>query len=129
MTKINDYRTIEEPLIWLESLFSRFHPVLLQLGKRHENRKTLEAKDEYDIQDLIHCLLLLRFEDIRPEEWTPSYAGNASRMDFLLKEEQIVIESKMARQGHGNKEIADELLIDIERYKESPDCRILVCQD
>ncbi|MCU1275952.1 MAG: REase DpnII-MboI, partial [Bryobacterales bacterium] len=31
---------------------------------------------------------------------TPSYGGGASRMDFLLKEEQIVVEAKMARAGY-----------------------------
>lgn len=76
---------------------------------------------------IIHCFLLLKFEDVRPEEWTPSYAGQSSRMDFLLKDEGIVIESKMTRQGHGNKEIANELLVDISRYKESDDCKILIC--
>jgi hypothetical protein len=71
--------------------------------------------------------LLLNFEDIKTEEWTPSYAGQVSRMDFLLKEEGIAIESKMTRPGHGDKEIAHELLIDIARYKESRDCRVLIC--
>ena len=41
-------------------------------------------EDEYDVQDLFHALLTIYFEDIRKEEWSPSYAGGASRMDFLL---------------------------------------------
>ena len=28
------------------------------------------------------------FDDIRPEEYTPSYAGGSSRIDFLLKDEK-----------------------------------------
>lgn len=45
----------------------------------------LFLEDEYDVQDLPHALLLLYFDDVRAEEWTPSYAGKSARMDFLLK--------------------------------------------
>ena len=48
-------------------------------------------------------------------------------MDFLLKNEGIVIESKIAREKHGQKDIGDELIVDIERYKNHPDCKMLVC--
>jgi REase_DpnII-MboI len=51
-------------------------------------------KDEYDVQDSLHALLKLHFDDVRREEWTPSYAGSQSRMDFLLKREKIVVETK-----------------------------------
>jgi hypothetical protein len=30
--------------------------------------------------------LISRFDDIRPEEYTPSYAGGSSRIDFLLED-------------------------------------------
>src|SRR5213593_1092790 len=60
-------------------------------------------------------------------EWTPSYGGGASRMDFLLKDERIVIEAKMARANHAAKEISEELIIDAARYKTHPDCKTLVC--
>jgi len=76
---------------------------------------------------MLHALLWVHFEDIRPEEWTPSYAGKASRMDFLLKQEQIVIEAKKTRAGLTAKEIGSQLIDDIARYKTHPDCRALVC--
>ncbi|MCK5030921.1 MAG: hypothetical protein KAR64_05600, partial [Thermoplasmatales archaeon] len=60
-------------------------------------------------------------------EWTPSYAGKASRMDFLLKKEQTVIEVKKTRDKLGEKEVGDQLLIDIARYKNHQDCKILYC--
>ncbi len=83
--------------------------------------------DEYDVQDILHALLKLYFDDIRPEECTPSYAGKASRMDFLLKAESIVIEVKKTHQGLSDKEIGDQLIIDVGRYKEHPDCKKLIC--
>lgn len=108
-------------------IFDRFHQVSKQLTYRHENRATIEINDEYDVQDLLHSLLKIYFDDIRDEEWTPSYAGKCSRVDFLLKEEQIVIETKKTRNGLNGKNIGDELLIDIARYKEHHDCKNLMC--
>jgi hypothetical protein len=68
----------------------------------------------------------LFFEDIRNEEWTPGYAGGASRIDFLLKAEQVVIELKMTRSGLKAKEVSDQLIIDTDRYRAHPDCKMLV---
>jgi hypothetical protein len=117
----------QSPLLLIEQICSRFHLVVRQLRSRHGTRATLDVKDEYDAQDLMQALLFLHFLDIRPEEYTPSYGGKASRMDFLLKQESIVIELKMTRAGLGPKELSTQLIEDIERYKTHPDCKSLVC--
>jgi hypothetical protein len=83
--------------------------------------------DEYDVQDLVGAILALDFDDVRREEWTPSYAGGASRVDFLLKAEQIVVEVKMTRAGLTDRRLGEELVIDIARYRVHPDSRTLVC--
>lgn len=119
--------TKESPTDKLLNIADRFHTVARQLRQRHAGRPTLEIKDEYDCQDLLHALLRLHFDDIRPEEWTPSYAGSSSRMDFLLKDEQTVIEVKMARTGLGDKEVGDQLIIDTCRYETHQDCKRLIC--
>ncbi len=84
-------------------------------------------EDEYDVQDLLHALLTLEHDDVRSEEWTPSYAGGSSRTDFLLKLEQIVIEAKKTRSGFGARELGEQLMVDIQKYEQHPDCRTLVC--
>jgi hypothetical protein len=38
-----------------------------------------------------------------------------------------VIAAKMTRSGWGSKELEDELRVDIQKYKEHPGCRTLVC--
>jgi len=116
-----------EPLIFIERLCSRFHLVTRQLRERHDERHTLDVNDEYDVQDLMHSLLRINFDNIRKEEWTPSYAGSCSRMDFLLKNEGIVIEAKKTREGLSAKVIGEQLIIDIERYQAHPDCKMLFC--
>lgn len=105
----------------------RFHQVARQLRARHAERQTLDITDEYDVQDLLRAILTISFDDIREEEGTPSVAGAATRMDFLLKNERLVVETKMTRKGLGAREVGEELIIDIAKYKSHPDCSALVC--
>lgn len=111
----------------VERMCSRFHLVVRQLAVRRGAKRWLHIKDEYDVQNLLHALLLLEFDDVRAEEWTPSYAGGCSRMDFLLATESLVIEVKKTRKGLTAKELGEQLLIDIAKYREHPKCRQLVC--
>lgn len=111
----------------LERLLRRFHRSVRQLKHRYADRPTLAIEDEYDVQDLLHAMLRSLFDDIRPEEYTPSYAGGASRMDFLLKSEQIVIETKVASSSLRDKQVGEQLMIDIQRYQIHPDCKRLLC--
>jgi len=115
------------PLLIVERICSRFHLVARQLKDRYDNRLTFDIADEYDVQDLLHALLKIHFDDIRTEEWTPSYAGGSSRMDLLLKKEKIVVEVKMARISLGERELGNQLLEDIGRYQKHPDCKVLFC--
>jgi DpnII restriction endonuclease len=105
----------------------RFHAVAVQLRNRREKRQTLTINDEYDVQDLLNVLLRLHFDDVRPEEPTPSFGGGASRMDFLLKKEQMVVEAKMTRAALKDKELCNDLIQDVARYKNHADCKKLVC--
>ena len=111
----------------LENLCSRFHLVAKQIRLRHDNRPALEVKDEYDVQDLFHALLFTAFDDVRKEESTPSYAGGASRIDFILKQDRIAVEIKKTRKGLAAKELGEQLLIDLQKYKGHPDCQTLFC--
>lgn len=111
----------------INNVFERFHVVARQMMRRHDGRETLVIHDEYDVQDLLHSLLKLHFDDVRPEEWTPTYAGGANRMDFLLKDEEIAIEVKMTRQGLKDKELGNQLIIDIAKYQSHSNCKCLYC--
>ncbi|KPK95905.1 hypothetical protein AMJ80_02985 [bacterium SM23_31] len=118
---------VDGPINKIKLVCNRFQIVERQLSKRHDNRETLKIEDEYDVQDLFHSLLKIFFNDIRPEEWTPSYAGGSSRMDFILKNEKIVVETKKTRHGLKDIRLGEELIIDIEKYKNHPDCKTLFC--
>lgn len=111
----------------VERLCLRFHSVARQLQARHGGRATIQIDDEYDVQDLLHALLRIQFDDVRTEEWTPSYAGGSSRMDFLLKPERVVIEVKKTRVSMSTAALGEQLLVDIAKYSQHPDCDLLVC--
>lgn len=117
----------QQPVKAVLAVCDRFHTVAKQLAQRRDGRPTLLIEDEYDVQDLLHALLRLYFDDIRPEEWTPSYGGGSSRMDFLLKGHEIVVEVKMTRKGLLAKEVSEQLIIDAAKYRQHPECKTLVC--
>jgi REase_DpnII-MboI len=111
----------------LERICRRFDHFVRSLQKRHAGRPTYAVTDEYDVQDLVHAILLLHFDVIIPEDAVPARAGNKSRLDFLLKRERVVVETKMTRKGLDQSAAHDELIADRDRYKAHPDCDVLVC--
>ena len=111
----------------LMNLFDRFPIVARQLRQRYSNRDPLDVTDEYDVQDLLHALLRIWWDDVREEEWTPSYAGKAARVDFFLPDDSCVIEVKMARKGLTQREVGDQLIVDIARYGQMANCSRLYC--
>jgi len=124
----NNVQTVIEnsDLSLVLNVLTRFPAFVRQLKRRHNGRAPLEVNDEYDVQDMIYALLTLHFNDIRAEECTPSFAGAASRQDFLLKKEKIVIEVKKTRESLGAGKVGGELLIDMPRYRAHQDCDTLI---
>lgn len=100
------------------TLCRRFNTVQRQLRRRHNNRATLEINDEYDVQDLLHALLLVEFVDVRAESWNPTYLGGASRTDFLLPDAGIIIEVKKTRPNLLDRQVGSELAEDVTRYSD-----------
>jgi len=111
----------------IDFVCKKFHTVAKQIQKRYDKRLSLEIKDEYDVQDLLHALLKMFFDDIRREEYTPSYAGGSARMDFLLKGPNVGIEVKKTRKELRDKDIGKQLVEDITWYRNHKNCRGLVC--
>jgi len=116
--------TIEELLQTLiRGLPRAMHP----LAHRRKGAQALSFGSEYDIQDLLHSQLRPWVADIRPEEFTPSYAGSSTRMDFLLPTHRLVLETKRIRDKPHAAKVGDELIIDIEHYRRHPECDRLWC--
>lgn len=117
----------DPPDVRLTRLLERFHRIALQLRRRHDDRATLTIGDEYDVQDLLHALLKSEFEDVRVEDYAPQYAGGASRIDFVLPLERMAIEVKKTRATLKDKQVGEELIIDIARYRSDTRIATLHC--
>ena len=115
-----------EEIELVERICRGFGEFLVPLANRQRDRPPIVPEDEYDVQDLLHGLLRIFFEDVRPEDFAPEHGGAKSRIDFVLKSERIVVEAKMTRANLGAKKVGEELIVDIERYRSYPDCDAIV---
>jgi hypothetical protein len=111
----------------VKSLCTRFHLVARQLRLRGEYRATLDVEDEFDVQDLIHALLRLHFDDIETTEWVPSYANGAPRIIFLLNDGRLAVAVKKTRTGLNAKDLVEQLRLDIEHCRSLKRCSTLLC--
>ena len=120
-------QTESTPVERVRTLCCRFHSVARQLRLRGEYRATLSVEDETDVQDLLHALLRIQFDDIDTEEWTPSYAEGAPRTTFLLNDNQLAVLVKKTRNGLTAKDLTEQIRIDAERYLTKSRCTSLLC--
>ncbi|EOX3825076.1 Uncharacterised protein [Enterobacter cloacae] len=126
-------QALQQPLmpakveVLLERLVKGLHRAMHPLTHRRRGSQPLTFDSEYDVQDLLHSLLRPWIQDIRPEEYTPSYAGSSTRMDFLLPVHELVLETKIVRDRSHAKKVGDELIIDIEHYRRHSRCKNLWC--
>ena len=111
----------------ISTIFNNFSRFVHQLKRKRHNERDCFISDEYDVQDLLHAILKLHFEDVREEDWTPKNAGSCNRIDFLINDNQTAIEVKFAKDSHKDKQIGDELIIDISKYSKHPNCKSLYC--
>jgi hypothetical protein len=110
-----------------KKLCQRFHVVARQLRLRGEHRPTLNVEDESDVQDLLHALLRLQFDDISTDEWTPGYTNGAPRTTFLLNHDRLAVVVKKTRTGLTAKDLTDQVRTDIERYRSRGRCTHFLC--
>jgi len=112
----------------LISVIARGIPrAIYPLSHRRKDAVSLSFRSEYDVQDLLHAMLRPWVADVRAEEFTPSYAGSSTRMDFLLPDHSVVIETKIVRDTSHARKVGDELIIDIAHYAVHPNCNHLWC--
>ena len=127
----NPVRTMEirsdDPLQVVRRICSRFHLVTRQLRARRDDRPSLEVEDEYDVQDLMHALLRLEFDEVQPEEWRPSYATGKTQTSYLLHREKVVIVVKKTKAGVTSRDLSEQVKVDSATYSSRTDYQTLFC--
>jgi hypothetical protein len=115
------------PVETVKTLCRRFHLVARQLRLRGEYRATLDVEDEFDVQDLLHALLRLHFDDIETDEWAPSYTNGSPRTMFLLNDGRLAVVVKKTRTGLNVKDLSEQLRIDADHCRTLKRCSTLLC--
>lgn len=109
------------------ALGERMVLVKRSLRVRPRGRPPLTFTDEYDDQYLYRALLVQFFDDVRDEEYTPSYAGRNSRIDFLLPKYKLGIELKHTRPELTDALLGEQIIVDRDRYLPHPSVTHLIC--
>lgn len=109
----------------LERLIQGLPRAMFPLKHRRKGLPALHFDNEYDLQALFHALVRPWIKDIRTEEYTPSYAGGSTRVDFLLADYGLVVEMKFVRDSRHGKTVGNELVLDIGHYRVHPRCDAL----
>ncbi|ABG60198.1 hypothetical protein [Cytophaga hutchinsonii] len=94
---------------------------------RYNSRAGIEIKDEYDVQDVLHTMLIGIFPDLKPEEQVQRTGAKNTRVDFALDSEGILIEAKMISDNYKDeKEFIEQLKKDIESYFVYPNLKDVI---
>ena len=124
--RLVESRTAIHQLEAVQRIARKLPDAVRPLRDRKNGRPDFIIENEYDLRDFFHSLLRVSFEDVREEEWTPSYGGGSKRIDFVLKLERVAIELKMMRPSLSASAVGDELAVDIVKYRSHPECDALV---
>jgi sugar/nucleoside kinase (ribokinase family) len=73
--------------------------------------------EEADVQALVFRFLRGIFDEVACEAPDRRRAGRAPRLDLLLRQQRVGIELKRVSPSASSREIYDQLIIDIDRYK------------
>jgi len=119
----------------IKHICRRFHLVAQDLERQSRririNEKNYDERftitHENHVHHILWALLHLFFDDVRHEEHISSFGGHNSRLDFLIKDRNIGIEVKLARQNLRDAQVRDELLADIAQYQNHPTLETLIC--
>jgi len=102
------------------TIIDRFAASTSVLANRQRNRAEIHIRDEYDVQDLFHALVLPAVPDIVPEDPAPKIAGKSSRLDFTSKSLRLGVELKHVRSAAHGRDVREELLVDSATYQAHP---------
>lgn len=115
---------VEATLAELAEVFRRLPDYIASLeSASNPNTPAPVVASERDLQVVTDGILRLLFRNVIAEDPIPKKSGASSRTDFVIKDEGVLIETKMIRKTLTDKKVGDELLIDWGRYPRYPDIR------
>lgn len=87
------------------------------IKNRRKGHAEFTINDEYDVQDILYVILKSVFPHLRDEDAIAKVGAKTTKIDLILREEQILIEAKMIKQSDTNEtHFIEELKVDFESY-------------
>lgn len=126
--KISDPKSINDLTIQkLDNICDRLIPALSSLRNRvyAKNRLILEINDEWDLLYYLQGILLIHFEIVKPEEYTPSYNLGSAKIDFYLENESTALEIKFIHKSYSEKDISGQIDEDYRFYSGKEDIELI----
>jgi REase_DpnII-MboI len=119
---LHETTAVDSVLNELATIFARLPEFISVLSiAANSNVPAPSLANERDLQVLTEGILRLLYHNIVAEDVVPKKSGASSRADFVIKDEGILVETKMTRKSLTDKRVGDELLIDWGRYPRYPD--------
>lgn len=96
--------------------------------ERRKGHLAYVVADEYDVQDILYVILKCVFPNLRDEDPIPKVGAKSTKIDLILREENILIEVKMIKSGDNNEtHFIEQLKVDFESYHECKWLNKLFC--
>lgn len=102
----------------LREIFYNFSNAVQKIIKdRRKGHPQYQIEDEYDVQDILYVIIKSIFPNMRDEDSIAKVGAKSTKIDFILREEEILIEVKMIKKGDSNeKHFIEQLKVDFESY-------------
>lgn len=96
--------------------------------ERRKGHNAFEIKDEYDVQDILYVIFKSIFVEMKCEDPIPKVGGQSTKIDFIFRKENILVETKMIKEKDMNEfGFIQELKIDFESYHKCQWLKKLFC--
>lgn len=125
-----DFKTSEpNEFIITRNLLGEFSNSIQKIiTNRRKGHVNFEINDEYDVQDLLYLILKATFPNLKDEDPIPKVGGKSTKIDLIIRKENILIEVKMLKKSDRDElKIIEELKIDFESYHECHWLKKLFC--
>ncbi len=85
-----------------------------------EKRTKAKFQNEAELQNFVYSILRTLVASVEFEDPTEKICGKSNRLDFVLKDHKIIVETKYVRDKAHAKKVGEELAADYLRYKKCP---------
>jgi hypothetical protein len=95
---------------------------------RRKGHSVYSINDEYDLQDILYVIFKSVFPNMKDEDPIPKIGGKSTKIDFIFRENNILLEVKMIKETDINElKFIDQLKIDFESYHQCQWLNKLFC--